>query len=186
MITLLGSVVLGVALAASCGLRAFLPLFVLGVAARLGFVDVGESFAWLTHTPALVALSVGVVCEVLGDKVPFVNKLLDVIATPARTVAGMLIFAATVVDLPFWVVAILAIIVGGGVALAVHVAKSGVRVFATGPAPSLLEDIACLATTILSYLFFGVAVVVAAIALFVFWYSVRAVMQRRRAARPAG
>ena len=37
LVALLGSLVLGVSLAAACGLRAFLPLFIAGVAARLGF-----------------------------------------------------------------------------------------------------------------------------------------------------
>jgi hypothetical protein len=185
LMPLLASVVLGIALAASCGLRAFLPLFALGVAARLGFVDLGEAFAWLSHTPALVALTVGVICELLGDKIPFVNHVLDVIATPARAIAGMLVFAATVVDMPVWMVAILAIIVGGGVALAVHVAKSGIRATSTvatagasSPAHSLVEDAVCAAATILSFIFFGVALLICAAAVFLFVISVRALMER--------
>jgi hypothetical protein len=168
LVTILGSIALGVALAASCGLRAFLPLFVLGLAARLGFVDVGEHFAWLTHAPALLALAVAVLAETLGDKVPWLNHLLDLLATPARTIAGMLVCAAVVVDLPIWVVALLAIIVGGGVALAVHVAKGGARLAssaatggASSPAHSFVEDIACLASTVLSLVFTLIALAVA-------------------------
>src|SRR5258708_7507792 len=127
LVTILASVALGVSLAAACGLRAFLPLFVLGLAARFGFVDLGESFVWLRRTPALWSPGSAVAGGLLAAKIPLVHHLPAPIATPVRTAAGALVLAAAVVDLPLWVVAILAIIVGGGVALAVHVAKSGVR-----------------------------------------------------------
>ncbi len=187
IITVVGSLILGVSLAASCGLRAFLPLFVLGIGARLGLVDLGEAFLWLSGTPALLALAVGVACELLGDKVPLVNHLLDLLATPVRTAAGMLVCAAALVDLPVWVVALLAIIVGGGVALAVHVTKSGVRATSTaasggvvGPVHSLLEDVVCFAASVLSMVFWVVAVVVAVVALVLFGVSARAVWLRLR------
>src|SRR5688572_24107733 len=109
-IHLVAALALGTALAACAGVRAFAPLFLLGLAARFGFVDVGGAFAWLTEPAALVALGVGVVGEMLADKVPFVHHLLDVLATPLRAVAGMVLVAAPVVGLPLWVVAILALV----------------------------------------------------------------------------
>ncbi|MDP2341198.1 MAG: DUF4126 domain-containing protein [Deltaproteobacteria bacterium] len=185
IITVLGSIILGVSLAASCGLRAFLPLFVVGMGARFGLVDLGEAFVWLSSTPALLALAVGVGCELLGDKVPFVNHLLDLLATPVRTAAGMLVCAAALVDLPVWVVALLAIILGGGVALAVHVTKSGLRATSTAatagastPVHSLLEDAVCFAASVLSVVFWLIAVVVAVAGVALFGFSARAVYQR--------
>lgn len=185
VVTMIGSLVLGIALAASCGLRAFLPLFLVGVGARLGWVDLGDAFEWLAHTPALLALGVGVILELLGDKVPFVNHLLDMLATPLRALAGMLILAATMVDMPVWVVALLAIIVGGGVALTVHVAKSGLRAGtsaatagAASPVHSVLEDLVCLFATLFSMVFWVVSLLIAAGALLLFGMSARAVWQR--------
>jgi hypothetical protein len=173
-------------------LRAFLPLFVLGVAAYFGLVDLGEHFEWLGSTPAVLALGVGVLLELMADKIPLVNHLLDALATPARTIAGMLVFGAAVVDLPAWVVAILAIIIGGGVALAVHVAKSGVRAGssavtagASTPVHSMLEDVLCFFSTVLSIAFVGIALIVAAAALFLFWLSARAVLDRVRGSKSA-
>jgi hypothetical protein len=185
LVTLIASIVLGVSLAASCGLRAFLPLFVVGVGARLGLVDLGDAFEWLGHTPALLALGIGVVLELAGDKIPFVNHVLDLLATPLRALAGMLVLAATIVDMPIWVVALLAIIVGGGVALAVHVTKSGLRKASTvatagtaSPFHSIVEDVVCLFSTIFSMVFWVVALVIAAGALLLFGMSARAVYQR--------
>lgn len=190
LVTLVASIVLGVSLAASCGLRAFLPLFLVGMGARLGLVDLGDAFEWLGHTPALLALGVGVVCELLGDKIPFVNHVLDLLATPLRALAGMLVLAATIVDMPIWVVALLAIIIGGGVAVAVHVTKSGLRgastaatAGASSPFHSAVEDLVCLFSTIFSMVFWVVALVIAAGALLLFGMSARAVYQRLQSRR---
>lgn len=190
LIPLVASVVLGVSLAASCGLRAFLPLFVLGAGARLGLVDLGDAFQWLAHTPALLALGIGVILELLADKIPFVNHVLDWLATPLRALAGMLVLAAAIVDLPTWVVALLAIIIGGGVALAVSVTKSGIRktssavtAGASTPVHSFVEDVVCLLSTVFSLVFWIVALVIAAGALLLFGVSARAVCQRLRTKR---
>ena len=43
-------------LAASAGLRAFLPLLVVGLAGRLEVIGLGERFVWLSSTPALTVV----------------------------------------------------------------------------------------------------------------------------------
>ena len=189
-LTIIGSIVLGISLAASCGLRAFLPLLVVGVLGRFtDLVDIGESFGWLTSAPALLALFVGVVCEVAGDKVPVFNHLLDLLQTPVRTLAGMLVFASVIVQLPAWVVALLAIIIGGGTALAVHTAKSATRIGTTAstgglatPFVSLLEDVVCFFTAFLSIVLWVFALAVAVVSLFLLYVSVDAFRKRRRRA----
>ena len=188
LLTILASIALGVSLAACCGLRAFLPLFLLGMVGRFtGWVELGDAFGWLTSSGALLALGIGVVLEAAADKVPGLNHLLDALATPLRAVAGMLVTAAVVVDLPLWVVALLAIILGGGTALAMGIAKSGVRggvtaaTASTGtPAASLLEDIGCALTTVLAMAITMVAVVVAVVAVGLLWVVGREVWRRRR------
>ena len=44
----------GIGLAACAGLRAFLPLFLVSAAARLGWVTPGAPFEWLSSWPALI------------------------------------------------------------------------------------------------------------------------------------
>ena len=159
---------LGLSLAASCGLRAFLPLLVLGLAGRLGgeHLDLiqSETFAWMKSTPALIALSVAVVVEVSADKVPALDHLLDLVQGPVRTGAGMLAAAAVAGHLPMWATVILALVAGGG-ALGVHAGKSALRLTSTAttagtanPLISIVEDIACLSLSLLSVLL-GAAVV---------------------------
>ena len=48
-------ILVGIGLAAACGFRVFVPLLVMGAAARLGWFDPSPGFAWLAATPALVA-----------------------------------------------------------------------------------------------------------------------------------
>ena len=183
---------LGLSLAASCGLRAFLPLLVLGVAGRVGGDSLnliqGEAFEWIKSTPALIALSVAVVVEVLADKVPALDHLLDVIQAPVRTGAGMLAAAAVAGHLPMWATATLALIAGGG-ALSVHAGKSALRVGSTAttagtanPLISIAEDIACLGLSVLSILL-GAAVVCLALFVLVALIFVFVKWRARRAAR---
>lgn len=185
VVDLAAALALGTALAACAGVRAFAPLFLLGVAARLGFVDVGDAFAWLAEPAALVALGLGVVGEVLADKVPWVHHVLDVLSTPLRWAAGAVLVAAPIVGLPLWIVAILALVVGGGVAVAVHVARGGLRVASTtatagaaAPAHSLLEDVVCVAVAVLSIAFALVALVVAVAAVTLLVVVTRAAWRR--------
>ncbi len=95
---LLYSIPVGVALAAACGLRVFLPLLVLSLAARAGIVDPGPGLAWVGSSGALAALAVMALTEIAAYYVPWVDNALDVIATPLATAAGA--FAAACTMLP--------------------------------------------------------------------------------------
>ena len=110
------SVALGIGLAAAVGLRVFLPLLVVSVAAHFGYLELSGSFEWLATLPAMVMLGVAAVLEVLAYYVPGVDNLLDTIATPAAMVAGTIVAAAVMTDLPPIVKWTTAVIAGGGAA----------------------------------------------------------------------
>jgi hypothetical protein len=161
-VTLLISVAVGLSLAASCGLRAFLPLFVLALATRIGGeslgLQVGASFLWLQSTPAIVALGVAVLVETGADKIPAIDHLLDLVQGPVRTGAGVLAAVAVTGHLPGWATALLGVVAGGG-ALSVHAGKAALRVGssattagAANPLLSLGEDALCLATSLVTVL----------------------------------
>src|SRR5436190_1313877 len=50
---LLLAIASGIVLSAACGLRAFLPPFVVGIAARLGWIPLEPSVRWLEATPTM-------------------------------------------------------------------------------------------------------------------------------------
>jgi hypothetical protein len=110
------SIALGVGLAAATGFRVFLPILVVSVAAYTGHLPLSENFAWLGTPGALIMLGVAALVEILAYYIPGVDNLLDVLATPAAVVAGTLVSAAVITDLPPMLKWTTAIIVGGGVA----------------------------------------------------------------------
>ena len=110
------SIALGIGLAAAVGFRVFLPLLVASAAAYTGHLELSQGFAWLGTPAALLMLSVAAALEVLAYYVPGVDNLLDALATPAAIIAGIVISAAVMVDLPPLVKWATAIIAGGGAA----------------------------------------------------------------------
>ena len=148
LLSLAVQVAMGLGLAACAGLRAFLPLLVVGLAGRLELVPLSESFAWLATGPALVVLSVAVVAELLADKVPVVDHALDALGTLVKPGAGTLVAASVLTDLPPLPTAVLALCTGGAVSAGVHLTKAKVRLLSTAatagignPLLSVLEDV---------------------------------------------
>ena len=113
---LASSVALGIGLAAATGLRLFLPMLVVSAAAYAGHLPLSENFAWLGTPAALILLGVAAIAEILAYYIPGVDNLLDTLATPAAFVAGTVISAAVITDLPPMVKWAAAIIAGGGIA----------------------------------------------------------------------
>jgi len=110
------SIVLGITLAAATGLRIFLPMLIVSSAAYTGYLQLDNSFAWLGSTSALIMLSVAALAEVLAYYVPVIDNLLDALATPAALIAGTIVSAAVMTDVPPMVKWTAAVIAGGGIA----------------------------------------------------------------------
>lgn len=123
-----GTLALGVGLAAVAGIRAWLPLLVAGLMARIGLVHLGESFQFVSSWPALALFGVATVVELVGDKVPAVDHTLDAIGTVVRPGAGALLAAATMyqIDSPL-VACVLGLCVGAPTAMVPHAAKAAAR-----------------------------------------------------------
>ena len=156
----LPALALAIALAASAGLRAWLPLLLAGGLARLGVLDLGPSFQFLASNRALVLFGVATAIELIGDKIPAIDHALDVIGTPLRPAAGALLAASvlgTVTD-PLTSV-VLGVTVGAPSAFVPHVAKSALRSASTtvtgglaNPLLSILEDVISVVTFVLAVL----------------------------------
>jgi Domain of unknown function (DUF4126) len=110
------SIALGVGLAAATGLRVFLPMLIMSAAAYTGHLPLSEGFAWLGTPSALTMLSVAAIVEMLAYYIPGIDNLLDSLATPAAFLAGTVVSAAAMGDLPPIVKWTTAVIAGGGVA----------------------------------------------------------------------
>src|SRR5882724_7873827 len=110
------SICVGIGLSAACGFRVFVPLLVMSIAALSGHLTLADGFEWIGSYPALIAFSVATCLEIAGYYIPWVDHLLDTIATPAAIVAGTLITASMVTDMSPFLRWTLAAIAGGGAA----------------------------------------------------------------------
>jgi len=109
-------VLAGLALSAAVGFRVFVPLLLTGSAARLGYLDLTADMAWLASDPALVALATATVLEVAAYYVPWLDNLLDTVATPTAILAGVITWAAVAPELSPLLRWTLAVVAGGGAA----------------------------------------------------------------------
>ncbi len=172
METILG-LCIGIGLSAACGFRVFVPLLVMSVASLVGWFEPMKGFEWLAMPSVCIALAVATVCEIAAYYVPWVDNILDTVATPAAMVAGtlttMAVSSGEMSQFASWAAAI---IVGGGTAGAVQMSTVAVRGLSTAttgglanPVVSTGEWMGALLLSILSFLVPVLVVIVAVIAL---------------------
>ena len=181
------SVVLGIGLAAATGFRVFLPMLVMSVAAYTGHLQLDNSFAWLATPSALTMLGVAAVAEILAYYVPGVDNLLDALATPVAFVAGTVVSAAVITDLPPMVKWTAAVIAGGGMAgimqgmTAILRAKS--TVLTGGLGNSLIATAQLVGSLLVSLLTLAAPLAALALVVFFLWLTIHLVRSWIRGAR---
>jgi hypothetical protein len=110
------SLLIGIGLSAACGFRVFVPLLVVSIAAHTGHLTLAKSFAWMGSDAALIAFGIATALEIAAYYVPWLDNLLDTIASPAAVIAGTIVTASLVTDMSPFLKWTLAVIAGGGVA----------------------------------------------------------------------
>jgi len=121
------NVALGVALAAACGLRIFLPLTVVSAASLLGWVRLAGDLSWIGSGAALTVFGVATLLELAAYHVPWLDNVLDHLGAPVAVGAGTLMAASLLPagdPLLRWAVAAIA---GGGAAGVVHLSLAALR-----------------------------------------------------------
>ena len=131
----------GLALSAAVGFRVFVPLLLTGAAARLGYLELTADMAWLGSDAALVALATATVLEVSAYYVPWLDNLLDSIATPAAVVAGIVVSAAVLTDVDPWLRWTLAVVAGGGAAGVIQASTTLLRLQSSGFSAGLANPV---------------------------------------------
>ena len=136
------SIMIGVALSATCGFRVFVPLLAVNIGTRAldadgqPLIELAGGFDWLSSDIALMVFLVATLFEIGGYYIPWIDNLLDTIASPASIVAGTVITASYVTGMDPWLQWLLGVIAGGGAAGAVQattvVARAGSTVTTGG------------------------------------------------------
>ena len=144
-------------LSSTAGLRAYLPLLVVGLAGAgsTPLIPLQPSFSELGNPVMLIVLGVLVVGEFIADKIPIVDHISDLVHTLFRPLSGAIIMASTqntLSDIQPWIAAA----VGAVLALGVHGFKSTSRHTVTvatvghgNTLVSLAEDVGVVAAILL-------------------------------------
>ncbi len=178
---------MGIGLSSVAGVRAFLPLVLVGLFARLGLFALPAPFGFLDDWPLIGVFAVLALLESGLDKIPALDSILDYVQTPLRIVAGAVLFAAALQE-GIDTGAIPEFVAGGVIAGLVAVLKVILRpaanVASAGVSASflsLVEDAVALLGGIIAVLVPLVPLVLVAFLLF-FFFRVR----RRRGRKYGG
>lgn len=170
------SIAIGLGLAAACGFRVFTPLLIAGGAAHFGYLPLAHGFDWLAGTPALLAFGTATLLEIGAYYIPWLDHALDLLATPAAVLAGMVAAASVVTELPPLLKWTVTIIGGGGMAGLIQASSVLLRFKSTAltgglanPLVATLELIGAVVTALLAIVLplvgLALAVILALVAL---------------------
>ena len=119
-------ILVGVALSATCGFRVFVPLLAVNIGTRAKdadgqpLIELAAGFDWLSSDIAMMVFLVAAIFEIGGYYIPWIDNLLDSVASPAAIVAGTLITASFITGMDPWLQWLLGLIAGGSAAAAVQ------------------------------------------------------------------
>ncbi|GIS27741.1 MAG: hypothetical protein CM15mP128_5000 [Methanobacteriota archaeon] len=126
---------LGIGLAAASGFRVFIPPFLYGLATRFELNPTAfagsDMQAWMASDVGLTVLGAAVVCELLAYYIPWLDNLLDAIASPAAVIGGMVLMSSSLGELDPVLRWSTSIIVGGTTSGTVQVSTVGIRALST-------------------------------------------------------
>ena len=187
VIQIILSLSLGLGLAAACGFRVFIPPLMMGVASRFDLYELEGSFTWVGETWAIAIFSVATLLEVGGYFIPWIDNLLDAVATPAAILGGIFVTSASLEgEMDPSVQWMLSIIAGGGVSGVIQLGTVATRAISTGttgglanPLISLLEAVASIVCIILSLF---LVILIPFVIIFLIWKAIEYIRKTRNEA----
>jgi hypothetical protein len=185
------AICLGIGLSAACGFRVFVPLLAMSLAARgdTPMIDLASGFEWISSTPALFAFATATALEIGAYYIPWLDNLLDSIASPAAVVAGTISTAALITDMDPLFAWSVAIIAGGGTAAAVQgltvIARAASTVATGGLGNPLVSSAEAGVSVFVSALVLLIPVMGAIMVLGAAYLVIKKLISRRKSPAPA-
>ncbi len=152
----LASIVSAFGLSGAAGLNAYIPLLLVGLAQRFGWLNLAQPFDVLANPWALGIIFVLGAIEFVADKVPGVDHINDVIQTVVRPAAGAVLFAANtgvVTGMDPVVSLVIGLLTAGGVHAGKAMARPVVNATTLGvgaPFVSVIEDMVSATSALLA------------------------------------
>jgi hypothetical protein len=117
------------------GLRLYLTVFVVGLLAKFGYIDLPVALNILSNTVVIGVSGILMAVEFLADKIPYVDSAWDSIQTFIRIPAGALL-AMGAINTSDPIIAMIAALLGGSLTGMTHATKAGSRaIINTSPEP---------------------------------------------------
>lgn len=110
------AILTGIGLSAACGFRIFLPLLALNLASMFGHIGLSPGFEWIAGIPVTIAFGLATILEIVAYYVPWLDNIMDTIASPVSVIAGTIATASLITDVPPALKWTISIVAGGGIA----------------------------------------------------------------------
>jgi len=177
------SLSLGLGLAAACGFRVFIPPLMLGIASRFDLYELEGSFVWVGETWAIGVFAIATLLEIGGYYVPWIDNLLDTIATPAAIIGGIFVTSASLEgEMDPSMQWMLSIIAGGSTAGVIQIGTVATRAVSTtttgGLANPIVSTLEALASIICIILSLFLVVIIPFVLVFLIWMAIKYIMKR--------
>ncbi len=131
--SILTNIALGIALSACAGFRVFIPMLAGALAGHFNIISLPADMQWLSSWPAIACFGTAAIAEVGAYYIPFIDNLLDTIATPLSIGAGT-VLASSILPIADqepvvrWGIGLLA---GGSVAGTIQMGTGLLRLFSS-------------------------------------------------------
>jgi hypothetical protein len=184
------SILLGIGLSAATGFRIFVPFLVASIASITGYLPLSPSFEWIGTYPALLLFGAATVLEIAAYYIPWLDNLLDSIATPVAFIAGAILMVAVVSGLPPLAKWALAIIAGSGAAGLVQTGTTLTRAASTTTTGGLANPVVSTVEASSSFVLSVFAILLPLAGglitiIFLFWLAIRIYKKlKRKNSRP--
>jgi hypothetical protein len=173
----------GFGFATAAGLNAWVTLFLVSVAGRLGFLTLAQPYDIMSSWPIMAFLFAMMLIEGLADKIAGLDHISHLLHTVLQPIAGAILFASQA-GIITEMSPVLAFVVGAMVAGTIHAARATVRPAVTvataglgNAVVSAGEDAAAITITIATILvpvLAAVAIVCVVVLLVWLWHGRRA------------
>ena len=165
----ISSILLAFGLSAACGFRIFIPPLTYGLLYKADLVRLGDGWNWISNDWVIAVLALAALIEIIGNLVPWLDNLLDVLATPTAIIAGTTLSAVSLSEIDpglKWILSVMSgVMITGGFQLATVSLRGFSSIFTGGlinPIISFIEDLISLGISISIILFplFGIFLVI--------------------------
>lgn len=146
----------GICLSSATGFRIFIPFLIISLFSNLTGIPAYLSIHGMSSLPVLYALFALSIAEIIGYYNPWIDNMLDLITTPLSLAAGIFMTILFLNDMNPVLKWIIAIIIGGGISVNIHLmtvkGRALASAFKSGSGNAIFSTIELLSAILISIL----------------------------------